>query len=72
MEIGQSGDHYSCECPADPLVKTIDLGDTFHTGTGRAQRWGGLADFGQQFGRQLGVLALMKGLDAFDGAKLGC
>jgi len=30
-----------------------------------------LADLGQQFGRQLGVLALMQGLDAFDGAELG-
>jgi hypothetical protein len=32
----------------------------------------GLADLGQQFGRQLGVLALMQGLDAVDGAELGC
>lgn len=31
----------------------------------------GLADLGQQFGRQLGVLALMQGLDAFDRAELG-
>jgi hypothetical protein len=32
----------------------------------------GLADLGQQLGRQLGVLALMQGLDAFDRAELGC
>ena len=31
-----------------------------------------LADLGQQFGRQLGVLALMQGPDAFDRAELGC
>jgi hypothetical protein len=32
----------------------------------------GIADLGQQFGRQLGVLALMQGLDAVDRAELGC